>query len=237
MTFTPKRYIFRTYKEKALELLPDGPGRVLDVGCGTGVNSERIRRKGHEIVGIDVSETAISRYRDNGFEGFVHDINSPLPESYRNSFDVVWAADVLEHLESPEAALENIHDILKEQGTLILTTINSSWFVFRVLYLLGKTVTELQHPHHIKFFNVHLLSKCVEDAGFSVIEFVGRNNIFIIPENNKFGWLAKMFGYMGIKFTREWSIKHSRNYLHLSYFSRHGRSFLADNLIIVAQKK
>lgn len=235
--YSDNREFLRTYKEKALEFLPEKPCRVLDVGCGTGVNSERIIQLGHKVVGIDISETAINKYKELGFEGYVHNINSPLPASWNESFDVVWAADVLEHLESPQAAIRSIYKVLKNQGILIATTINSSWFVFRILYLLGKTVTQLQHPHHIKFFNVELIREYIEEGGGEVANIIGRNNILIFPENKKLQWLIKTFNFIGFKFNKEWSIKHSKYYYHLSYFSRFGISFLADNLIVIAQKK
>tara|TARA_B100002003_G_scaffold194245_1_gene183822 strand:- start:1700 stop:2437 length:738 start_codon:yes stop_codon:yes gene_type:complete len=235
--YIKKREIFRTYKEKALSLLPDAPSKVLDIGCGTGVNSEKIRKRGHKVTGTDVSETAIKRYNDSGFDGFIHNVNLPFSTNLKGKFDIVWILDVFEHLEAPQKTLKHISDVLVNKGLLILTVPNSSWYIYRVLHLLGKTSTELQHPYHIRFYNVGLISNMLQGAGFKVTKIIGRNNLLIFPENNAIVILLNILSKFGIKFAKEFSVKHSKNFYHLSFFSSKGVPVFSDNFIVLAEKE
>ena len=90
--------------------------KILDVGCATGVNSERIKALGHQVVGIDYSPIAIEKYKALGFEGLAANILDSFPNSWCKTFDVVFALDILEHLESPEQALLNINKVQKIQS-------------------------------------------------------------------------------------------------------------------------
>ncbi|MCZ6721632.1 MAG: class I SAM-dependent methyltransferase, partial [Proteobacteria bacterium] len=60
----------RTSKAYSLRLVPSSPPmKVLDIGCGTGVNAEALAAKGHEVSGIDISPVAIEKFRARGFDG------------------------------------------------------------------------------------------------------------------------------------------------------------------------
>ena len=47
--------------------------------------------------------------------------------------------------------LDEINRVLK-RGSLLLSTPNSTFWAYRVFSLLGKTLTEVQHPGHVRFF-------------------------------------------------------------------------------------
>jgi ubiquinone/menaquinone biosynthesis C-methylase UbiE len=97
--------------------LPQG-GRMLDVGCGTGAVMEFLKSRG-EIEGVDMSEEALKYCRAKGLnvrQGLADKIDYP-----DETFDVVLALDVLEHLENDEAAINEIHRILKTGGIFIAT--------------------------------------------------------------------------------------------------------------------
>ncbi len=85
---------------KLLQCRP--PSRILDLGCSSGLLSERLRRMGHQVVGVDVNEL-------DGREGAhqIHssrlDLNEGIPSEVGSGFDIVLAADVLEHVVNPGA--------------------------------------------------------------------------------------------------------------------------------------
>lgn len=74
--------------------------RVLDVGCGSGAVSHAMAVRGAAVVGIDLSEASIEaarrRYRHPGLTFVVGDVTRDLPG---DTFDVVVASNILEHLE------------------------------------------------------------------------------------------------------------------------------------------
>ena len=61
--------IQRTSKLYALQSIPAGGNlKVLDVGCGSGLNSQAIAEMGHKVIGVDISRQAIEKYRRLGFQ-------------------------------------------------------------------------------------------------------------------------------------------------------------------------
>jgi SAM-dependent methyltransferase len=86
----------RTSKQYMRAMVPKSPTlRILNVGCGTGINASFFSESKHHVVGIDISPVAVEQYRARGFEGYVCDIESqPLPFD-AGSFDLVYASEVM----------------------------------------------------------------------------------------------------------------------------------------------
>jgi 2-polyprenyl-6-hydroxyphenyl methylase/3-demethylubiquinone-9 3-methyltransferase len=117
---------------------------VLDVGCGGGYLSEAVAELGYNVSGIDPSESSI-------FNAKIHANKSELEIDYRvcsafeicyldNTFDVVIASDVLEHVGDVAKALAEIHRVLKPGGKLVFDCINRS---FRAIYFVWFVMQEL----------------------------------------------------------------------------------------------
>lgn len=93
--------------------------RVLDLGCGAGENSVYFARKGAQCVATDISpgmvETALKLAEKYGvkIEGKV--VNAMDIDFPDNSFDVVYAANILHHV-NPGRALQEMHRVLKPGG-------------------------------------------------------------------------------------------------------------------------
>jgi GT2 family glycosyltransferase/2-polyprenyl-3-methyl-5-hydroxy-6-metoxy-1,4-benzoquinol methylase len=108
---------------KLLRLVPEG-SRVLDVGCSFGGFSSALRRlRKCYVVGIEIDPAAARVARENCdelFEGDLIEIHAQLP----GNFDVVVAADVLEHLVEPGAALGVLRSQLKPSGLLLASIPN-----------------------------------------------------------------------------------------------------------------
>src|SRR5258705_1217943 len=97
----------------------NGPGRVLDVGCGRGVLLEEFRRRGWEIHGTELSEQAASYARQTlkiPVEiGTLETLHFPA-----NQFDAITLWHVLEHVANPRTVLAQINRILKPDGVLLV---------------------------------------------------------------------------------------------------------------------
>jgi len=106
------------------------PGRVLDIGCGSGVYLEELLHMGFEACGMDISEEmlAVSRTRLAGAvaEQRLHlaqgDVEHIPFES--NAFDLVICIGVFGYLLSDEAAITEILRVLKPGGFLLLNLTN-----------------------------------------------------------------------------------------------------------------
>ncbi len=101
--------------------------RALDIGCGAGLTSVELLKRGHKVVAIDVSENMVDLARkncaklglaDNGtFEiGNVDGIDHA-----DNSFDLVVAMGLIEYLDWDRWAVQEMHRVLKPGGHLIVT--------------------------------------------------------------------------------------------------------------------
>jgi len=164
-----------------LDLLRDHiPGRILDIGCGTGVVSGMLKESGWEVYGLDISKEGIKKYCGRGFCGLVTDAEKDFP--FRAGvFDAVWVSEVIEHLVDYRRLVAEIRRVLKDSGKIYVTTPNSVFFGYRLLYLLGKCPTELQHPYHVRFFSPRYLAEALTGNGFVVEETVGQNVYLMVP--------------------------------------------------------
>jgi SAM-dependent methyltransferase len=81
------------------------PRTVLDAGCALGLLVEKLRDRGVEAWGIDVSEYAIGQVDDSVREFcFVGSLTEPLPSALPPKFDLVTCIEVLEHMRPSEGA-------------------------------------------------------------------------------------------------------------------------------------
>lgn len=107
------------YHRLLLEAVPDGCLSALDVGCGEGVLTRRLRRSIPHVTAIDVAEAVVdlARRSDSGAEidyRVADFLTAPLEPA---SFDFVVSVAALHHMD-PEAALRRMAEVLRPGGTL-----------------------------------------------------------------------------------------------------------------------
>jgi SAM-dependent methyltransferase len=95
------------------------PVRVLDAGCGTGRNLEEYRRLG-PVRGIEPSPSAVEFCHRRGLSEVVRATieELPFPDS---SFDLVFATDVLEHVDDDVVALRELRRVCAHGAALVAT--------------------------------------------------------------------------------------------------------------------
>lgn len=98
-----------------------GFARVLDLGCGTGLVGERIRRHCHWLEGVDLSAGMLEKARAKGIYDVLHhaDITGVLAGS-PGRFDCVVACDVLNYVGALEGVLAGIAGALTPGGRAVL---------------------------------------------------------------------------------------------------------------------
>ncbi len=94
---------------------------ILDNGCGVGFLLAEVSKKYNpsSLSGADFSEEAMkaSRKRFPSMNFFQHDANDPLTDKY----DVIFCTEVIEHLEKPFIAVQNMLGALNPGGALVLS--------------------------------------------------------------------------------------------------------------------
>jgi 2-polyprenyl-3-methyl-5-hydroxy-6-metoxy-1,4-benzoquinol methylase len=142
------------------------PGRLLDVGCGSGMLLQRMRIAGWEVEGVDLDEKAIVRaWREYGVVVRHGDLHAACyPDG---SFDAVTLNHVIEHVHDPIALLVECRRILRSDGRLILVTPNiASWGHARF----GRNWRGLEPPRHLHLFSPKTLAETARRAGFARLE-------------------------------------------------------------------
>ena len=104
----------------------DGPGTLLDVGCGAGLAAEALARQGHAVLGIDAAPRPVEAARAHAgglpVEYRVATTGDVLAEGRR--FAAVTALEVVEHVPDPAGFLRDLAALLEPGGRLFLSTIN-----------------------------------------------------------------------------------------------------------------
>jgi 2-polyprenyl-6-hydroxyphenyl methylase / 3-demethylubiquinone-9 3-methyltransferase len=114
------RGVFGAFKEK----------RALDVGCGGGILAEALAREGAIVTAIDPSESSLQVARRHAAEsGLRIDYRAGRAEqlaalNLQPPFDLVFAVDVLEHVDDLDRTLEGIAGVLRNGGGLGFLTHN-----------------------------------------------------------------------------------------------------------------
>jgi SAM-dependent methyltransferase len=148
--------------------IPNSKLSILDVGCGTGANLEMLKQFG-EAEGVDVSDDALEFCRLKGLK-----VHKGLAESLPfadESFDLVTALDVVEHLDDDVAGLKEMHRVLKADGKTLI-------FVPAFMWLWG--VQDDISNHRIRYTREQITER-LNAAGFKIERATYANITFFLP--------------------------------------------------------
>lgn len=136
--------------------------RLLEVGAGHGYFLEAARRRGFDVVGLDVSSAAAefcaSRFGISVQVAAVEDA-----EIAQGAFDVVAGWHVLEHLADPRAALSKLASWLAPAGILAVEVPNYESYDARAI---GEKWAGWQPAYHRWHFTPRSLVRLLDEAGF-----------------------------------------------------------------------
>jgi glycosyltransferase involved in cell wall biosynthesis len=145
------------------------PGRVLDLGCSDGHLAARLRACGHYVTGVDlVAHNGVKERVDRFVEA---DLEHGVPPGVDGSYDVVLAADVLEHVRSPGQILDDVRGLLAPGGSLLVSVPNFGHWYPRVRVALGRFDYDrrgILDRDHVRFFTRRSFERLVVDGGYRV---------------------------------------------------------------------
>jgi SAM-dependent methyltransferase len=148
-------------------VLADGGGRrLLDYGCGAGLFLEIAHGRGFECYGVDLSQDAIDRARQQPWGAHAH-YGTPLgvPEIAAGGFGVITLWSVLAHLPRPVEDLTMLRGLLAPDGVLLILTVNANSLHLKAKGEEWNGFT----PNHLKFFSPTTLERLLTKAGFAAV--------------------------------------------------------------------
>jgi 2-polyprenyl-6-hydroxyphenyl methylase/3-demethylubiquinone-9 3-methyltransferase len=156
--------------------------KVVDIGCGGGILSDSMARRGADVLGIDLASKALKVAQLHALEAGTPSIDyrevaaEALAEEMPGAFDVLTCMEMLEHVPDPASVVRACAALVKPGGWLFFSTINRNpkAFLFaivgaeHVLKMLPKGTHE-----YARFIRPSELAQWCRDAGLTLVETRG----------------------------------------------------------------
>ncbi len=171
--------------------------KIVDVGCGGGILSESMARRGAEVIGIDLGvenlKAASVHAEQSGLNdtlSYQHIAVERFATQHAGQFDVVTCMEMLEHVPDPSAIVQACYDMLAPGGVCVLSTINRNpkSYLFAIIgaeYVL-RLLDRGTHDY-AKFITPAELDKMAVTAGFTRQDIIG---LHYNPITKRY-WLAQ----------------------------------------------
>ena len=153
--------------------------KILDIGCGGGILTEELYKKGALVTGIDSSHKSINiakkHAKEQGFK--INYLNeSVFNTTFKKEFDCIICFEMIEHINSPNDLLKKIFEVSKDNSSLFLSTINRNLksFIFAKLfdeYILNY-VPKGTHQYS-KFITPYELTQKIEENRYKLKDLDG----------------------------------------------------------------
>ncbi len=156
--------------------------RVADVGCGGGLLSEAMARRGAEVTGIDMSAEVLDVARLHLLESgplqltYLHISAEDLAQDSPGSFDAVTCMELLEHVPDPASLITACARLVKPSGSVIVSTLNRTPRAFLTAIVGAEYLTTLvpRGTHHYgKLIRPSELDAWARHAGLGLEALIG----------------------------------------------------------------
>lgn len=150
-------------------------GKVLDVGCSSGLMLELLQKKGFDVYGIEPNlqayKIARKKFKNNILHGILPDFSQNnhfyvLLHRSKQKFDVIIFNHVLEHIENIHEQINMAKQLLKPDGILVVGIPNTRNIIFTIR---KKFWEPLMPKEHIWHFTDNYITTVLKSYGFSVI--------------------------------------------------------------------
>jgi 2-polyprenyl-6-hydroxyphenyl methylase/3-demethylubiquinone-9 3-methyltransferase len=155
--------------------------RALDVGCGGGILSEAMAKRGADVLGIDLSQAVLDVAE-------LHALESKLQIQYQAisaeelaaaqpaGFDLVTCMEMLEHVPDPAAILGALAKLARPGGNVVISTLNRKPLAFAVAIIgaeyIARALPRGTHEY-LKFIRPSELARWGRAAGLTLVDLTG----------------------------------------------------------------
>lgn len=143
--------------------------KIIDIGCGTGYLDYLMANDGKQIIGVDLSKSSLSLFKEVADKFGIKQIHENLFNIELKNFDFVISQEVLEHLENYESAISKMSEFIKENGFgLFCVPFNENLNAKMIDD--PTTGNRIHKVGHLHSFTKEKLEKSIEKSGFKLIK-------------------------------------------------------------------
>lgn len=168
-----------------LKLIIDhiNPGdKILDVDCGPGMLSMKLKEKGAIVKGTDISTVAVERAREKGLDAVQVDLDTEVLPFEDNYFDCVISDSSIEHIFYYEKAIKECARVTRLGGKFILLTPNIGHWRYRLWLLFGRFPYIKNSPSditHLRFMTIYEVKKICLQYGMTIKKLDGSASLWV----------------------------------------------------------
>ena len=151
---------------------------VLDIGIGEGFFSRLCLQKKAKTISLDFADPMIQYHKENNPDFTLVQADAQYLPFKNESFDILLALDVIEHLPSPPDFLNEVNRVLRKGGRLILITPNTGNIIEETLKIPFRVLSkflpikmrkkDIDHCTHMKEFSVQELRLLLRKSNFKI---------------------------------------------------------------------
>ncbi|EAU71032.1 2-polyprenyl-3-methyl-5-hydroxy-6-metoxy-1,4- benzoquinol methylase [Synechococcus sp. BL107] len=141
-------------------------GKLLDVGCSSGLFLDLCREKGYKTYGIELNESElnITRHKEHKAWG------KPIQQlELDEQFDVISMWDVFEHIKDGNQYLEYLNKLLKPEGIIFLQIPSSNSLAARIL---REKCNMFDGIEHVNLYGTSTIKRVAKNAGFTIVSMI-----------------------------------------------------------------
>ncbi len=192
-----RSFIFNERKRIVLDMFDLTSGRVLDIGCGPAVYTDKLSASGYEIYGVDPSEKMVEIARDKNFKNAKFTVGDIEGLAFAdNFFDGVLCVGVLEYLKGIDKGIKEAARVTRPGGIAVFTVPNGLSLLNRLELLLRKIIkisykaskigaikSLIDYDYESRLISKKELTRALNKNGFKIEE--SRFHIFRLSFLNK----------------------------------------------------
>ncbi len=143
---------------------------ILEIGSGQGFNTSFLSRK-NQVVGIDMSKEDVRISKKRYPHGTFIVMNAENMSFKDNSFDSVYAMDILEHVDNLGKVINEVHRVLKPCGTFIVNIPyhKSEYWLLKIRPTFHKEI------HHVRIFEETQLEDMLKKKKFTLLKKIKKD--------------------------------------------------------------
>ena len=152
---------------------------ILDVGCGHGRDLIQLSKKGCICTGIDFSSRMIEEARKELLKDCIEEVGLEIGDAANlrfsdETFDKVYASEVLEHIPNYNRAISEMARVLKPAGYLVITTPNRRSLYGFDRYVVSEKLLRIRRRHPYDAWKIFdELASALNNNGFEIVNVLG----------------------------------------------------------------